>query len=128
MRWWRELRRRWKEFLVEYGSVAFGVWFAIFGLVLGGFVLAIEAGFQPEGVAAESGKWGMAYVATQLTKPIRIVATMFLTPVVARVLRRRRGPDDAAAEEAAPGGASSAAATPDSATPDSATQDDGVAG
>jgi hypothetical protein len=90
MRWWKTLKSRWKEMVAEYGSVALGVWFTIFGLVFAGFVVAIELGFQPEGVAAESGKWGMAYVATQLTKPFRIAAVLFLTPIVARVLRTRR--------------------------------------
>lgn len=108
MGWWKTLKSRWKEMVAEYGSVAFGVWFTIFGLVFASFVVAIELGFQPEGVAAESGKWGMAYVATQLTKPFRIAAVLFLTPIVARVLRRRRGGGAASNEggsDASEGGA-----------------------
>jgi len=54
----------------------------------------------------------MAYVATQLTKPIRIIATMFLTPIVARVLRRRR---EGAAEAEAEG-------TPEEASTESAAE------
>ena len=97
--WWTILKARWADMLAEYGAVALGVWLTVFALVFASFVVAIELGFEPEGVAGESGKWGMAYVATQLTKPFRIAAVLFLTPIVARVLRRRRaGP---AAEQAA---------------------------
>ncbi|MEC7947237.1 MAG: hypothetical protein VX265_06685 [Myxococcota bacterium] len=105
MGWWKTLKARWKDMLAEYGSVALGVWMTIFVLVFVSFVVAIELGFEPEGVAGESGKWGMAYVATQLTKPFRIVAVLFLTPVVARVLRHRRA--DVADADAAGAEASS---------------------
>ena len=50
-------------------------------------IFAIEQGFRPEGVEV-AGSWAMAYAATQLTKPIRIAAVLFLTPIVARVIRR----------------------------------------
>ena len=87
MGWWTTLKSRWKDMLEEYGKVALVVWFTIFGLVFGGFVIAIEQGFRPEGVEV-AGSWAMAYAATQLTKPIRIAAVLFLTPIVARVIRR----------------------------------------
>jgi len=90
MGWWKTLKGRWKEMLEEYGKVALVVWFTIFGLVFAGFVIAIEQGFQPEGVEA-AGSWAMAYAATQLTKPLRIMAVLFLTPIVARVWRGRSG-------------------------------------
>lgn len=106
MGWWKTLKARWKDMLAEYGSVALGVWMTIFVSVFAAFVVAIELGFEPEGVAGESGKWGMAYVATQLTKPFRIVAVLFLTPIVARVLRRRRA--DSAEVDAAGSGLPSA--------------------
>jgi hypothetical protein len=99
MKWWHELKRRWKEMLVEYGQIALGTWLAVFAVTLAGFVIAIEAGFQPEGVAMESGKWGMAYAATQLTKPIRIWVVLAATPVVARFLRRGKTADDDGAED-----------------------------
>ena len=88
MGWWKTLKGRWKDMLEEYGKVALVVWFTIFGLVFAGFVIAIEQGFQPEGVEA-AGSWAMAYAATQLTKPLRIMAVLFLTPIVARIWRGR---------------------------------------
>ena len=87
MGWWTTLKSRWKDMLEEYGMVAFGVWWAIFALVFGGFLIAIEQGFRPEGVEV-AGSWAMAYAATKLTTPIRIVTVLFLTPIVARVIRR----------------------------------------
>jgi hypothetical protein len=87
----------------EYGPVALVTWFAIFFATLGAFYVAIESGFTPEGAAGRSGTVAMAYGATQLTKPLRAVATFALTPLIARSLRLRRIPVAApAAHEATP--------------------------
>ncbi len=95
-------------FVQEYGPIAFVTWFGIFFLTWGGFILAIQFGLDvgreaanvsADGGAAETG--GVvagAYVATQLTKPIRAIATFALTPVLARVWSRLRG-GNAADEE-----------------------------
>jgi len=73
-----------KALAEKYGPVAFGTWFAIFFLTLGAFYLAIENGVMPAGAAGRTGTVAMAYGATQLTKPLRAVATIALTPVLAR--------------------------------------------
>jgi hypothetical protein len=86
---WRALKARYSALVDAYGRVAVGTWFGIFGLTLGGFSIAIEAGFRPEGATAGAGTLAMAYAATQLTKPVRIFATLALTPLVARWLGRR---------------------------------------
>jgi hypothetical protein len=80
-----------ENLLTQYGATAFVTWFVIFGLVFAGFAVAIKSGFQVESGAGSAGTLGAAYVATQLTKPIRIAATLVLTPVVARVVKRLRG-------------------------------------
>ena len=41
---------------------------------------------SPSGAAETTGVWALAYGLTQLTKPLRIIATIVLTPLVARVL------------------------------------------
>jgi len=84
-----ELKERYQSLILQYGGVALIVWFSIFFTVLGGFYLAIVSGFRDPGAEAEAGTWGTllaAYLATQLTKPIRIGATLVLTPIVARFL------------------------------------------
>lgn len=84
MGWFSKNKARLKELLMTYGWVAAVVWFGIFGLVICGFALALKTGIKAEGAAETTGVWGAAYVATQLTKPLRIIATIFITPVVAR--------------------------------------------
>ncbi len=85
-------KERLKALLSEYGSVAIGTYFVIFGLVLAAFAVAISLGVEVEGATAQAGVLGAAYVATKLVQPLRIAATLALTPLVAKVLRRRKTP------------------------------------
>lgn len=78
--------------MTEYGQLAFYVYFAIFAIVIVGFALAIRLGFRSEGAAATAGTWGAAWVATKLTQPLRIAATLVLTPVIGGLLRKRKKP------------------------------------
>jgi hypothetical protein len=60
---------------------------------------------SPEGAGAEAGIWFSAWVATKVLQPVRIVATLGLTPVAAKVLHRFRPPAaEPDAEKAAPEG------------------------
>ncbi len=79
-----------KQILAQYGLLAFGIYMALFFGVLLGFYLAINAGLAPEGVAGKAGAFTAAYLATKLTQPVRIAATVVLTPVVGRLWQRRR--------------------------------------
>ncbi|HJN75660.1 MAG TPA: DUF1279 domain-containing protein [Myxococcota bacterium] len=101
MGWWRRLKKKLDDALRKYGPVAFVVWFSIFGLTLSGFYLALSNGvdlvamaqswgFDGAAVAAETGTIAIAYAATQLTKPIRIVLFLALTPPIAHWWARRR--------------------------------------
>jgi hypothetical protein len=93
------LKQRYKALVAEYGALALATWFTIFFTVWAGFAAAIKLGYQPEGASAEAGTWFSAYLATQLTKPVRFVATLALTPLVARVWHRvRGGPEDGLTE------------------------------
>lgn len=85
-------RRDLKSLLAEYGGTALVVYLAIFATVLMGFWFAIRFGWQPESAAGQAGTMAAAYVATKLTQPLRIVATVVLTPVVARLYGRARTP------------------------------------
>jgi hypothetical protein len=88
---WQALRQRLKDHFAEYGAIALVVWVALFGLTFAGFWIAISSGAQVEGAAGETGSIGAAYVATQLTKPLRILATIAVTPFVAEIWLRVRG-------------------------------------
>ena len=65
----------------------------LFVLAMVGFSAAIVFGFQVEGSAAGAGTLAAAWLATKVTQPARIAATVVLTPLAARVARRlRRSP------------------------------------
>jgi hypothetical protein len=80
-----------QHLLTEYGAVAVVVYFAIFFLVLGGFWAGIQFGWRPESAVGGVGAFTAAYIATKLTQPLRIAATLLLTPVIVRVYDRMRG-------------------------------------
>jgi hypothetical protein len=83
------LGKRLERLLAEYGSVALVVYFAIFGATLLGFAAAISLGFDVQSSAGTAGTWGAAYVATKLSQPLRILATLAVVPLVVRIRRRR---------------------------------------
>lgn len=82
---------RLKQLFADYGPVAVAIYFTLFFGVLIGIYLAINAGWAPEGVAGNAGAWTAAYLATKLTQPLRIGATVVLTPVVGRLWPRNGG-------------------------------------
>lgn len=85
------MRRTLKNVLAEYGTLALVVYLSIFTLVLGGAWAAISLGWQPASATANLGAFTAAYLATKATQPLRIAATLAVTPLVARVVERVRG-------------------------------------
>jgi hypothetical protein len=84
------LKERLQTLMVAYGQLALVVYLAIFAIVLLGFVLAIRMGITVQSAGAAAGTWAAAYVATKLTQPLRIMATLALTPLVMKLLPRRK--------------------------------------
>ena len=84
---YRSLKERLRKLYAQYGVAAIVTWFGLFFLVLAGFVVAMETSMGP---GPSRGSWVAAYVATEATKPIRIVITLALTPLVAQFGRRLR--------------------------------------
>jgi hypothetical protein len=80
-----------QNLLAEYGVVAVVVYFVIFFAVLGGFWLGIRFGWKPSSAAGSVGSFAAAYIATKLTQPLRIAATLVITPFVANLYERMRG-------------------------------------
>jgi len=88
-------KERLKSLLAEYGPTAVATYFGLFILVLLGFSVAFAfgfrgAGWQPEAAVGSFGVIGAAYVATKAIQPLRILATIALTPKVARLVARLR--------------------------------------
>ena len=87
----RPVKKTVQNLLTEYGTVAVIVYFAIFFATLGGFWLAIRFGWRPSSTAGSVGTLAAAYIATKLTQPIRIAATLVATPFIAKLYERVRG-------------------------------------
>ena len=86
------LAERMKAMLAEYGGLALTIYLILFAAVLAGFAVAISLGFEAESTAGTAGTLAAAWLATKLTQPLRILATLALTPLVAAGLKRlRRG-------------------------------------
>lgn len=83
------LSERLKALLPEYGKIALIVYFAIFFLVFFGFWIAIKMGVDADTTAGKAGTIAAAYGATKLSQPLRILATLVLTPPIARLVRRK---------------------------------------
>jgi hypothetical protein len=85
------VRKTLKHILTEYGTVAVIVYFTIFFAVLFGFWAAIRFGWRTESTAGSVGTFTAAYIATKLTQPLRIAATLALTPLAAKLYERITG-------------------------------------
>jgi len=88
MQWWSNLKDQWSDLVAEYGRVAIGTYLVLWVSVLALYAIAITMGLEVEGAAATGGVLFGSWVAAKVTQPARIVATLVLTPVVARVIRR----------------------------------------
>lgn len=82
---------RFRELILEYGIIALVVHYVIFAIVIFGFWFAIRAGWRPSSTAGTAGSWGAAYIAAKITQPLRIVATLAVTPLIARIYERVTG-------------------------------------
>ena len=83
-------REKLKKLLEEYGRLAIWIYVVIWLTVLAGSALAIVAGFSVKSGQGGLGVLGAAWLATKLTQPLRIGATLALTPVVAAALKKWR--------------------------------------
>lgn len=112
MGWFARARTQYQELVARYGRVAVLTYFGIFFSVLGGFWLAVSSGADLAGglqalgmdtssATGRSGTLVVAYGFTKLTQPLRIAATVVLTPVLARVFgtRQAAAPEPAAHAE-----------------------------
>lgn len=88
MEWWKRIKERFAQVKRDYGKIAIGTYLVIFVVVLGAFAVAIQMGYAVEGASGTGGVLLGAWLATKVTQPIRIAATIGLTPFVARMLRK----------------------------------------
>ena len=87
----RQSLARFRDLILEYGVIAVIVHYVIFAIVIVGFWAAIRAGWHTTSTAGSVGTWTAAYIAAKITQPLRIIATIAVTPFVARVYERVTG-------------------------------------
>jgi len=87
------LKQRLSALFEEYGRVAIITYFTLSILTIIGFSVAIWTGLKPSSETGVIGVIIAGWVLGKATLPIRILVTLGLTPVVAFVVRRRRGPE-----------------------------------
>jgi preprotein translocase subunit Sss1 len=88
----RTLKERLKAHFAEYGRIAVWTYLTLSILTIIGFSIAIGAGVAPSSATGVFGVIGAGWVAAKATMPLRILATLGLTPLVAALLARRKKP------------------------------------
>jgi hypothetical protein len=85
-------RERLKRLFVEYGVLGIAVHYAIYVLVLLGFLLAMLQGESAAPLVSVQtlGVLAAAYLANKLTLPLRLLGTLTLTPLIRALWRRWR--------------------------------------
>ncbi|MBA3819201.1 MAG: hypothetical protein H0X17_09945 [Deltaproteobacteria bacterium] len=97
----RTLKERLAAHLEQYGKVALFTYLTLSLLAIAGFSIAIAIGAEPSSATGIFGVIGAGWLAAKATMPIRILATLGLTPLVAAVIKRfSRARPDAAADDA----------------------------
>lgn len=97
------MSERMKGTLAEYGRLALIIYLVLFAAVLAGFAVAIAFGVETASTAGNAGILAAAWLATKLTQPLRILATLAITPLAARGLKALRREKPPAIAEASPG-------------------------
>lgn len=85
------LKERFKTLLADCAVLAFIVYLSISVACIAGFAVLLHLGFDVKGAAGNAGVLAGAWAAAKVTVPIRIMATLAITPPLERVLRRVPG-------------------------------------
>lgn len=82
------MKARLQKLLAEYGRVALYTYLTLSILAIVGFSIAIAAGVEPSSATGILGVIGAGWLAAKATMPLRILATLALTPLIATLVRR----------------------------------------
>jgi predicted MFS family arabinose efflux permease len=84
------LKQRLTKLYDKYGKVAVYTYLALSLSAIIGFSIAIGLGMEAESTGGVAGSIAAGWVAAKATMPLRILATLGLTPLIASLLARRR--------------------------------------
>lgn len=107
----KRLKARLKQLMDDYGGVALAVYWIIFLSCLAGFYLALERGVDVGALIERMGlDWGeaaettgtiaVAYAATKVLQPLRILLTLALVPPIGTWWKKRKAAAAAEGESA----------------------------
>lgn len=82
------MKARLEKLLAEYGKVALFTYLSLSLMAIAGFSIAIGLGFAPSSASGVFGVIGAGWLAAKATMPLRILATLALTPLIAALVRR----------------------------------------
>jgi hypothetical protein len=89
----RTFKQRLQAHFAEYGRIAIWTYLVLSILTITGFSIAIGMGVSPSSTSGVFGVIGAGWVAAKATTPLRILATLALTPLVAALVQRRKKPE-----------------------------------
>lgn len=87
------LRQRLKQQFTEYPRIAIITYLTLSILSIVAFSIAIGIGAQPSSATGTLGVIGAGWVAAKALMPLRILATLALTPMIAAVVGRFKKPE-----------------------------------
>jgi hypothetical protein len=82
------LKSRLQTLFAVYGRIAVWTYLSLSVAAIIGFSLAIGLGFEPSSATGVLGAIGAGWVAAKATLPLRVLATLALTPLIAAMSRR----------------------------------------
>lgn len=82
------MKDRLEKLLAEYGKVALITYLALSVLAIAGFSVAIAIGAEPSTATGFFGVVAAGWLAAKATMPLRILATLAMTPLIAAVVRK----------------------------------------
>jgi len=84
------LKERLKATVTEYPKVAIITYLACSAIAVAGFSIAIGIGAEPSTATGVIGVIGAGWLAAKVTVPLRILATLALTPPIAALVTRHK--------------------------------------
>ena len=108
-----KLKERLAKQFADYPKIAIITYLTMSALTIIGFSIAIGSGAQPSSTSGILGVIGAGWLAAKATVPLRILATLAITPLIATLVRRMRRRKPAELEEDVEEAAQEAAAAAD---------------
>ena len=88
------LKERLAKQFADYPRIALYTYLALSLLTIAGFSIAIAIGAQPSSATGVLGVLGAGWLAAKATMPLRILAVLAITPVIAAIMKKLRPADE----------------------------------